>query len=242
MESNANSQAVNAKKQRIRNNVIFTVLCILIAILLLVDFITISNAYFTSSRNTENPSVITTGNVDFSYRVYNGAGTDITSSEPITLGTETLLPGNEIHYKLAITNSGNVNCYIRMKCSLEIEIDDAYVEVDILRVKTRSVENQYDKSFDINVDSSNVHSNTIVYYKNADPSDTHNGVIPVNSTVEIPIKFVLDEATEEFNAYANRRYRVYLTIESIQAPGVTLSNSLGWVVSGTNPAQVISFD
>ncbi len=230
MENSKNIELQSAKKQRIRNNIIFAILCVLIAMLLVIDFITITNAYFTASKPT-NPSVITTGSVDFSYKVYDSTDTDITSNSPINLGTETILPGNEVHYKIGITNTGRTSCYIRMICTIEIEIDSVYVEKDILRVKS----NDASKSFNLLTDSNNEHSNTIVYYK----STADNGVINVGSTVNIPVKFVIDEATEEFNNYSDRRYRIYLTIQSIQAPGVTLSNSQGWVDSQGN---VISFE
>lgn len=118
------------RKKEIINRIVFAILCVLIALLLTFNIITITNAYFSDTKNT-NPSIITTGNVKIQCKVYEyGTNTEILS--PIAMPAGSLMPGESIFYDLKVKNIGINSCYIRIKAKFEILINGEYTENTIV--------------------------------------------------------------------------------------------------------------
>lgn len=202
------------------NKLIFISVCIMIAIIIAVNVVIISAAYFTATKRS-NDSVITTGNVNISYVVKNSNNETITA--PLDLGSNSIIPGQENQYSLVITNSGNNSCYVRMKALFEIYENGGYTSNynSLVQLKTGNAS----VAFELD---------NVVYYK-----QTNSGIIEPLASVTIPIKFVVNEtASQELVSLSSCTYRITLTIQALQSQGVTQSETYGWIDSQNN---VISF-
>lgn len=220
------------KRKNTINRVVFIVLCVLIAFLLVFNVILITNAYFTDSRTTANPSVITTGNVTISYVVKDSENTPIET--PIVLSDDALIPGDPIDYSIDVTNDGKNNCYIRMKLKFEVKVDSVWEEVPIVVMNSRTGFSGFEKTETVGAEDVKY-----LYYGSA--VNTANAT----KTVSFPIRFVVSESEDvELINYTGKQYKITVIIEAIQSTGVTLSQSnttSGWTDSETGD-RITLFD
>lgn len=203
------------RKKEIRNRIIFAILCVLIAVMLTFNIITITNAYFSDTKST-NPSIVTTGNVKIQCQVYE-YGTNTERLSPVEMPEGALMPGQAIYYDLKVTNIGNNSCYIRIKAKFEIQINGVYTENDIV------VMSQQDDSNPAQTKCFNIDG---VYYYNY----TNGGVLGTSSNIVLPIKLMVNEsANNELSTYSDNRYRITIYIQALQSQGVTLDTTSGWL-------------
>ena len=157
------------------------------------------------SSSQTSSSVVTTGNV--AVTLYDSLDNEITSA--INLGTSVLVPGNQTEYTFKVKNTGRNNEYVRlsMSCLIDGSAKDSVVDM-------RS--NEHTHLFVVG---------DYIYY---------NAEIAPNSTVSIPVKFVISEdfgnVDDEGNDYRNVTYSITVNVEGHQSVGVTLNQSSGWVM------------
>ena len=203
------------RRKEITNRIVFVILCVLIALLLTFNIITITNAYFTDSKNS-NSSVVITGNVKVQCTVYEH-GTNTERTAPIQMPEGSLMPGQSIYYDLKIENVGNNSCYVRIKAKFEILINGNFVENDIV---VMSQENELAQSQCFNV-------NGVYYYNNA-----NSGVLAHNNNITLPIKFTVNETiNNELSTYSDNQYRITVYVQALQSQGVqqlNTENQKGW--------------
>ncbi len=218
------------RKKEIINRIVFAILCVLIALLLTFNIITITNAYFSDTKNT-NPSIITTGNVKIQCKVYEyGTNTEILS--PIAMPAGSLMPGESIFYDLKVKNIGINSCYIRIKAKFEILINGEYTENTIV------VMSQEDNSNPA-VSKCFTDGNGIYYY-----NYTNSGILTNNTEVTLPIKLIVNESTgQELVSYSDHQYRITIYIQALQSQGVSMLNTStqkGWYDAQNN--AITSFE
>ena len=250
------------KRKETLNRIVFVILCVLIAILLVSNIIMISSAYFTATKSTtNNPSVVTTGSVDVDVIVYNASDTGKSNplTTPVVLPSTTLIPGNAVDYTFTVANSGHNNCYIRLKCDFNMQLDGSSTYEEVY-LKTLDTAIDSTKTYYTLVSSDyvavtnptlanigNYYENIVQMKKNPSGSNAssffaYGGYIYYNtylttsggsSSVDIPLRFVVSTALGNSNGetdFTDCAYKINITVEAIQSQGVTFSTTTGWAV------------
>ena len=218
------------RKKEIVNKIVFAILCVLIALLLTFNIVTITNAYFSNTKNM-NPSIVATGNVKIQCKVYEyGTNTEILS--PVVMPSGSLMPGQSIFYDLKVKNIGRNSCYIRLKAKFEILINGEYVENDIVVMSQQDDSNPAaSKSF--------TDGDGIYYY-----NYTNSGIITNNAEVTLPIKLTVNEsASQELVSYSDHQYRITIYVQALNPQGVNMLNTStqkGWYDAQNN--AITSFE
>lgn len=204
-----NQKNVKVSKQTFsKNKVVIWSLSILIAVLLVVNGLLISLAYFTETRS--GSSIITFGSVQVNAYALNGT----TKENTIKLDSNQLIAGAVTTKNLQIEVAGLNDCYVRLTGEFQIAVDNTnYVA--------------YNDFVSFSIDSSNWKLCEGKYYYTSPLSGTSsaNG----GSTIYVPVKFTVSENFGNSSlandiVYKNKPYKIVITIESCQSEGTSIGS------------------
>ena len=196
-------------KQKKSNNKLLIPLIITVALLLILNVVLISVAFFSDKATGE--SVITFGSVETNAYILQG-GNKLTN---ISLDTNDLIAGEVTQKDLHIDVTGKNNCYVRITGVFKIATDDTNY-VDASNLVGFSVDTTTATGWKLCADGK--------YYYTSVLNGTETGSA---STLSLPIKFTVSNEFGNSSGdviYNNKPYRIIVLVESCQATGTEMGS------------------
>ena len=196
-------------KQKKSNNKLLIPLIITVAILLILNVVLISVAFFSDKATGE--SFITFGSVETNAYILQG-GNKLTN---ISLDTNNLIAGEVTQKDLHIDVTGKNNCYVRITGTFKIATDGTNY-VDASNLVSFSVDTTTAIGWKLCADGK--------YYYTSVLNGTQTGSA---STLSLPIKFTVSNEfgnSDNDAVYHNKPYKIIVLVESCQSEGTSLGS------------------
>ncbi|MGN1221603.1 MAG: hypothetical protein ACI4TT_00030 [Christensenellales bacterium] len=196
-------------KQKKSNNKLLIPLIVVISVLLILNVVLISMAFFSDKATGE--SIITFGSVETNAYILQG-GNKLTS---ISLDSNDLIAGAVTQKDLHIDVTGKSNCYVRLTGEFKIATDGTnYVNASDL--VSFSVDTTTATGWKLCEDGK--------YYYTSVLNGTETGSA---STLSLPIKFTVSNEFGNSSGdviFNNKPYKIIVLVESCQSEGTSLGS------------------
>lgn len=193
-------KVVRAKKERKKETVIFSILCVVIILLLAVNIWALVYI-LNGTAQKGSPSIVSENQSIVGYTMYGEEET----TQYLTLDNEILNPGSKSNRKIRIKNLGGQDVYMRLSCDFKLLIDDEYQKKDFLNLIVTDDEDWIISEVD----------GKCYYLKKLVAKE----FVDINIQLEIKPELSQDDLYED---YRNCLYKVFVNVETIDANGVTL--------------------
>lgn len=193
--------------------VVSIVFYVLIAVLIVLNVVVMSMAYFSDER-TNSETIITTGSVKLTANFISDAGTSFTSA--INEDSSRIMDGYTKTKNVAITVSGTSACYIRFSVAFKVGTVDKTSLLTYTIDTTTGQKTINSKTYGSLPNSSNwiLANGTNVYYYKVSLTASSNNYIPMTYNIN-----------GLGNADQDKECKIILTIDSIQSAGKDFSSA-----------------